>query len=57
VDFHAIIEVPKGKKQPHFARVPELEGFAATDTEAKVLALLRGFRGHRLAQYPSSWNA
>jgi tripartite-type tricarboxylate transporter receptor subunit TctC len=44
VDFHAIIEVPKGNKQAHFARVPELETFAANDKERKVLTLLRAFR-------------
>jgi tripartite-type tricarboxylate transporter receptor subunit TctC len=44
VDFHAIIEVPKGNKQPHFAHLPELESFAATEKERKVLTLLRGFR-------------
>lgn len=44
IDFHSIIEVPKGNKQSHFAQVPELESFAAADKERKVLALLRGFR-------------
>jgi tripartite-type tricarboxylate transporter receptor subunit TctC len=44
VDFHAIIEVPKGNKQSHFAHVAELESFAATDKERKVLTLLRAFR-------------
>jgi len=44
VDFHAIIEVPKGNKQSHFAQVPELERFAASEKERRVLTLLRGFR-------------
>ena len=44
VDFHAIIEVPKGNQQPHFAKVPELETFATTDKERQVLTLLRAFR-------------
>ncbi|HEU4640056.1 MAG TPA: hypothetical protein VFS84_14475 [Candidatus Binatia bacterium] len=44
VDFHAIIEVPKGNKQAKFPNVPELESFAKTEKEKKVLALLRGFR-------------
>jgi hypothetical protein len=44
VDFHAIIEVPKGNKHSRFAHVPELEVFAASDKERKALALLRGFR-------------
>jgi tripartite-type tricarboxylate transporter receptor subunit TctC len=45
VDFHAIIEVQKGIRPAQFARVPELESFAKTDLEKKILALLRGFRG------------
>ena len=45
VDFHAIIEVPKGNQQPQFAQVPEIETFAKTAKEKKVVALLRGFRG------------
>jgi len=44
VDFHAIIEVPKGNQQPQFAKVPEIESFARSEQEKKVLALLRGFR-------------
>ena len=44
VDFHAIIEVPKGNQQPQFAQVPEIETFAKTAKEKKVVALLRGFR-------------
>ena len=44
VDFHAIIEVQKGIRPSQFAQVPELETFAKTDLERKVLALLRGFR-------------
>ena len=30
VDFHAMIEVPKGEKHAHFAHLPELESFART---------------------------
>ncbi len=44
VNFHAIIEVPKGNKHPRFAHVPELETLAANDKERGVLTLLRGFR-------------
>ena len=44
VDFHSIIEVRKGNRPAQFAKVPELETFAKTDLERKVLALLRGFR-------------
>lgn len=44
VDFHSIIEVRKGIRPSEFAKVPELESFAQSDLEKKVLALLRGFR-------------
>lgn len=44
VDFHAIIEVRKGLRPSQFAQVPELQTFAKTDLERKVLDLLRGFR-------------
>jgi len=45
VDFHSIIEVQKGIRPAQFAKVPELETFAKSNLEGKVLALLRGFRG------------
>jgi tripartite-type tricarboxylate transporter receptor subunit TctC len=44
VDFHAIIEIPKGDKHPRFAQLPEMESFAKTDRERKVIALNRTFR-------------
>lgn len=43
-DFHAIIEIPKGDKHPKFAHLPELESFAKTDRERKLLVLQRAFR-------------
>jgi len=43
VDFHAILEIPKGYKHPRFADLPELESFAKTEKERKLLAMLRGF--------------
>src|SRR4029450_11059231 len=44
--FHAILEVPKGDKHPHprFAQLPEIEGFAKTEKEKKLLSMWRGFR-------------
>jgi Tripartite tricarboxylate transporter family receptor len=44
--FHAILEVPKGDKHPHprFAQLPEIESFAKTEKEKKLLAMWRGFR-------------
>ncbi|MGZ9257435.1 MAG: hypothetical protein ACXW50_23660 [Candidatus Binatia bacterium] len=44
VDFHSIIDVPKGNRHPRFAHLPELEGFAKSDRERKVLAMQRGLR-------------
>jgi tripartite-type tricarboxylate transporter receptor subunit TctC len=44
VDFHAMIEVPKGEKHPSFPNVPELESFAKSDKHRKLLAMQRAFR-------------
>jgi len=44
VDFHAIIEVPKGEKHSHFAHLPELESFAKLEKDRKLLTLQRAFR-------------
>ena len=44
VDFHAIIEVPKGEKHPHFPRVPELESFAKSEKDRKLMVMQRAFR-------------
>ncbi|MBM2805114.1 MAG: hypothetical protein HW419_3007 [Deltaproteobacteria bacterium] len=44
VDFHAMIEVPKGEKHSHFAQVPELESFARSEKERKLMVLQRAFR-------------
>jgi hypothetical protein len=44
VDFHAIINVPKENKHSRFGHLPELESFAQSDRERKILALQRGFR-------------
>ncbi|HSK29279.1 MAG TPA: hypothetical protein VLA17_04885 [Candidatus Limnocylindria bacterium] len=44
VDFHSIIEVQKGIRPSQFAQVPEIETFAKSDLERKVISLLRGFR-------------
>ncbi len=44
MDFHAIMEIPRGDKHPRFARVPELDGFVKSDKERKLLALHRTFR-------------
>jgi tripartite-type tricarboxylate transporter receptor subunit TctC len=44
VDFHAIIEVPKGDKHPGFAHLPELETFAKTERDHKIMTMQRAFR-------------
>ena len=44
VDFHAILEIPKGDKHPQFKQLPELESFARSDRERKVIILSRAFR-------------
>jgi tripartite-type tricarboxylate transporter receptor subunit TctC len=44
MDFHAIFETPKGDKHPNFPQLPEIETFAKSERERKVLAMQRGFR-------------
>jgi len=39
VDFHAMIEVPKGEKHSHFAHVPELESFARSEKDRKLMTM------------------
>ncbi len=44
VDIHSSIEIPKGERHPRFAQVPELETFAKTDRERKMVEMFRAFR-------------
>ena len=44
LDIHAIMEVPKGLKQPGFDRLPEIGDFAQSERERKLLAMIRTFR-------------
>jgi tripartite-type tricarboxylate transporter receptor subunit TctC len=44
MDFHSIIEIPRGDKHPRFAQLPEIESFAKSDKERNLLALHRTFR-------------
>ena len=46
LNVHAILEIPKGDKHPHsrFASLPEIESFARSDKESKVLSMFRAFR-------------
>jgi len=42
---HAVIEVPKGKKIPQFAHLPDLETFARSEKERQLIAMFRILRG------------
>ena len=44
VDVHASIEIPKGERHPRFAQVPDLESFARSDRERKIMEMFRAFR-------------
>jgi tripartite-type tricarboxylate transporter receptor subunit TctC len=44
-NVHAAIEVPKGKKIPQFAHVPDVETFARAENERKLLTMFRLLRG------------
>ncbi len=44
VDVHAGIEIPRGKRHPRFASLPELESFAKSDREKKLIEMFRAFR-------------
>lgn len=46
VDFKIMINVPRGNKHPHpaFARLPELQNFAKSDREQRVLQIYEAFR-------------
>ncbi|MGH7835682.1 MAG: hypothetical protein ACREQK_18710 [Candidatus Binatia bacterium] len=44
VDFHTIIEIPKGNKHPRFAHLPELGAFVKSDRDSKIVDLFRALR-------------
>jgi tripartite-type tricarboxylate transporter receptor subunit TctC len=44
VDVHVGIEIPKGERSQHFANLPELEGFAKSAKEKKIVEMFRAFR-------------
>jgi tripartite-type tricarboxylate transporter receptor subunit TctC len=44
VDFHAIVEVPKGDKHPRFSNLPELDRLARTERDRKLIDLFRSLR-------------
>jgi tripartite-type tricarboxylate transporter receptor subunit TctC len=45
VDFHAILEIPKGHRPRQFADLPEIESFVRSDIESRVLIMSRVFWG------------
>jgi tripartite-type tricarboxylate transporter receptor subunit TctC len=45
MNFHAIMETPKGLKHPRLGHLPEIESFAKTERERKVLSVWRALRG------------
>jgi tripartite-type tricarboxylate transporter receptor subunit TctC len=46
MNYHAIIQIPKDDRHPHpaFNRLPELEAFAKSDREQKIMTMFRTFR-------------
>jgi tripartite-type tricarboxylate transporter receptor subunit TctC len=44
IDLHVLMEVPKGNKYPRFGHLPEIETFAKSERERKVLAMFRNLR-------------
>jgi tripartite-type tricarboxylate transporter receptor subunit TctC len=44
IDLHALMEVPRGNKYPRFGHLPEIETFAKSERERKVLAMFRNLR-------------
>jgi tripartite-type tricarboxylate transporter receptor subunit TctC len=44
MNFHAIMEIPKGLKHPRLEHLPEIESFARNDKERKMLAAWRALR-------------
>ena len=47
MDFHGIIEVPKGRRHgnPRFAELPDIESFAKSAPDKKIVTMYRTFIG------------
>jgi len=47
MDFHGIIEIPKGRKHSHarFGQLPDIETFAKSEMDRKIVRLYRTFVG------------
>jgi tripartite-type tricarboxylate transporter receptor subunit TctC len=44
VDFHAMLEIPKGDKHPQFKNIPEISDLATADLDRKTITLFRSLR-------------
>jgi tripartite-type tricarboxylate transporter receptor subunit TctC len=44
VDFHAMLEIPKGDKHPQFKHLPEITELATSDLDRKAVTLFRSLR-------------
>ena len=44
MNFHAIMEIPKGEKHPRLAHLPEVESFAKSERETRLITVWRAFR-------------
>lgn len=44
MDFHSIIDIPKGTKHPRLGHLPEIESFAKSAREVKLVTTWRTFR-------------
>jgi tripartite-type tricarboxylate transporter receptor subunit TctC len=44
MDFHTIIDIPKGSKHPRLGHLPEIESFAKSPREVKLVNTWRTFR-------------
>jgi tripartite-type tricarboxylate transporter receptor subunit TctC len=51
VDFHAILEIPKGHRPRQFANLPEIEAFVRSEIESRVLTMSRIFWGAGTLMY------
>ncbi len=51
VDFHAILEIPKGHRPPQFAHLPEIEAFVRSGIESRLMGMARIFWGVGTLKY------
>jgi tripartite-type tricarboxylate transporter receptor subunit TctC len=51
VDFHAILENPKGRRPPQFAHLPEIDSLVRSDLESRLMAMARTFWGVGTLKY------